>query len=242
MRWNDINTPGKPLPMIRFDNPDAIDGCKVMTDQEMGGFTEAHLSYIPEENNEPSHGHFHGKISTELPKDAKVHRSGFAYWRTLDPQMSLFGKSLFNVDPYQWLGLRVKSDGRRYFVNVQTESIIPTDIYQHRLYTNKVGEWETVYIRWNDFVRTNLGAVVEPQKDMLKEKVRTVGIGLTDGLPGEFDLRIAEIWATNAVTDKERERAEKVANMKWYEVETTPWKEMKNRKQKENKEEEKILI
>lgn len=52
-------------------------------------------------------------------------------------------------------------------------------------------------IAWNDFVRTNHGFVVEPQAEMLRQKVRTIGIGLTDRVPGPFELCIERIWATN---------------------------------------------
>lgn len=82
-------------------------------------------------------------------------------------------------------------------MNVQTESIVHTDIHQHRLYAQRPGEWETILIKWDEFVRTNHGEVVEPQTEILTQKVRTVGIGLTDRVPGPFDLAINKVWATN---------------------------------------------
>ena len=39
--------------------------------------------------------------------------------------------------------------------------------------------------------------VVEPQREMLRQKVRSVGIGLIDRVPGPFELRIADVYATN---------------------------------------------
>ena len=105
-----------------------------------------------------------------------------------------------------YLGLRVKSDGRKYFVNIQTDSIVQTDIHQHRLYTqhhrgadgpNDPGKWETVLIKLHEFVRTNHGMVTEPQSEMLRQKVKSVGIGLTDRMPGPYELAIGAIWATN---------------------------------------------
>jgi NADH dehydrogenase [ubiquinone] 1 alpha subcomplex assembly factor 1 len=175
-----------------------------MTDQEIGGFSEAMLDWHPRTSADPAHIRFHGTISTDLPpNDPNVHRSGFAAWRTWDRKRTLFGKSLWDVDSYRWLALRVKSDGRRYFVNLQTESIVPTDIHQHRLYTKKPGQWETILIDWNQFVRTNMGVVVEPQNDILRQKLRTVGIGLTDRIPGTFDLSISKIWATNLMDEQE---------------------------------------
>jgi len=60
-------------------------------------------------------------------------------------------------------------------------------------------------------VRTNHGVVVEPQREMLKAKIRTVGIGLIDRIPGEFDLSIERIWGTNRMEEeflKEDDRLE----------------------------------
>lgn len=112
---------------------------------------------------------------------------------------------------YAYLALRIKSDGRKYFVNLQTDSIVPTDLHQHRLYARRPGEWETVLIQWNEFVRTNHGVVVEPQSELLRQKVRTVGISLIDRIPGPFDLSIERIWATNELGEeflKEDDRVE----------------------------------
>lgn len=47
-------------------------------------------------------------------------------------------------------------------------------------------------------MRTNHGVVVEPQMEMLRQKIRTIGIGLIDRVPGPFDLAIGRIWATNS--------------------------------------------
>lgn len=97
---------------------------------------------------------------------------------------------------------------------MQTESVVPTDLHQHRLFTSRPGEWETVLIAWNDFVRTNHGFVVEPQDEMLRQKVRTVGIGLTDRLPGPFELCIERIWATN---DREDAHVPEAESAEWKE-------------------------
>lgn len=115
-----------------------------------------------------------------------------------------------DIDSYTYLGMRVKSDGRAYFVNVQTESVIPTDLHQHRLFSKRPGEWETILIKWNDFVRTNGGYVVEPQTEMLRQKVRSIGVSLTDRVPGPFDLAIERIWATNDMNEvDEKDRVAK---------------------------------
>lgn len=197
-----------------------------MCDSDMGGFSTASLTWVPPERNsrsstssstttssldeksdstsitehegEPAHALFKGTISTELPQNRpNIQRSGYAAWRTRDRGVSLFGKLLWDIDPYNYLAMRVKSDGRKYFLNIQTESIVPTDLHQHLLPCSKPGEWETITIPFAAFVRTNYGMVVEPQREMLRQKVRSIGIGLTDRVPGPFELRVADMWATN---------------------------------------------
>ena len=175
-----------------------------MSDADMGGFSSVSLGIIPGTRSERPYARFHGSISTDLPRNRpQVHRTGYAGWRNKDRPASIFGKSLWDLDPYTFLALRVKSDGRKYFVNVQTESIVHTDLHQHRLHVREPGQWETVYINLNAFVRTNHGEVVEPQTELLRQKVRTIGVSLTDRVPGPFDLAISRIWASNKQRDEE---------------------------------------
>lgn len=176
-----------------------------MSDVSIGGYSESKLDWVaPSEDNKNGYMRLHGCISNVLPPDKpEVHRVGYAAWRTLDQGYSLFGKSIWDVDPFTYLAMRIKSDGRSYHVNLQTESIVNTDLHQHRLFARKPGQWETVMIRWNDFVRTNHGKVVEPQSEVLRQKIKTVGIGSTDGTPGPFEICVERIWTTSKLTPEE---------------------------------------
>ncbi|KAI9819209.1 MAG: hypothetical protein M1827_007365 [Pycnora praestabilis] len=204
LKQEGIRTPTAPYQLLDFADPTSLSSCKTMSDADIGGFSKASLDSIPISQSNPAHAQFHGNISIELPTNRpQVQRTGYAAWRSLDRPATLFGKSLWDIDPYTYLALRIKSDGRKYFVNVQTESIVSTDLHQHRLYARQPGEWETVLIKWNEFVRTNHGVVVEPQTEMLRQKVRTVGIGLIDRVPGPFDLGISRVWATNGLTSED---------------------------------------
>ena len=200
-----------PYELHNFRSPTSVQDCKVMSDAEIGGISSSNLDWVtspPRSSsipapspNSPGYARFHGTISTQLPRDRPdIKRTGYAAFRTRDRPPTIFGRSLLNIDPYVYLALRVKSDGRSYFVNVQTESVVPTDLHQHRLFVKKPGEWETVLIRWNDFVRTNLGFVVEPQTEIMRQKVKSIGVGLTDRQPGPFELCIERMWATNDAT------------------------------------------
>ncbi len=175
-----------------------------MSDQDIGGFSTVSLDYYPVTQHEPAHVRWHGSISTRLPEDQpRIQRSGYAGWRTHDRGSTIFGKLVWDVSMYNYLALQFKSDGRKYFVNVQTDSIVPTDIHQHLLHSKTPGEWEIVLLRWSEFVRTNHGQVVEPQREMLLQKVKSVGVSLIDRIQGPYDLSISQVWATNATREDE---------------------------------------
>ncbi|KAG8624770.1 hypothetical protein KVT40_007837 [Elsinoe batatas] len=193
-----LEVPKKPYHLIQFDQPGKIDELKLMCDFQQGGFSKADITHHPETEKDPAHIRFKGSISTELPPSRPdIQRSGYAAFRTKDFGRTIFGQWYWDVDPYNYLAMKIKSDGRRYHINIQTDSLVPTDIHQHRLYSTTPGEWETVVVSFSDFVRTNFGMPVEPQSEMMKNKLKSVGIGLIDRVPGPFDIRIAEIYATN---------------------------------------------
>lgn len=170
-----------------------------MSDRDQSGFSTVNLEFVaPTSTAEPPHARFHGNISTKLPPNRPdIARSGYAAWRTRDIGPTIFGRKYWDIDRFLFLALQIKSDGRNYMVNVMTDTIVPTDIHQHRLHAQQPGEWETVLVRWSDFVRTSYGEPVAPQGQMIRSRVKSVGIGLTDGVPGPFDLRINSMWATN---------------------------------------------
>ncbi|KAL3472659.1 complex I intermediate associated protein [Aspergillus californicus] len=272
--WNleALDVPTKPYTLLDLQDESVVAGCKTMADRAVGGFSTANLDHIPADpsTNAPAHARFHGAISTKLPNDWRVERTGYAAFRNEDRGLWLFGRLYWDLDPYTFLALRIKSDGRRYTVNIQTDTIVETDIHQHRLYTRhhrvlespsksndplspysspEAGEspeiaeakypdgippslsdtpppstimssasattsgstgWETILLPFNSFVRTNHGMVVEPQTSIIRQRVKSVGIGLTDRVEGPFDLRIHRIWATNGMSSSEIEEERRI--------------------------------
>lgn len=162
---------------------------KVMTrsDKEMGGFSEAHFGMDPETGA----GHFYGNLNLDLPKDnPEITRSGYAMFRTKDQRDSwLSGDSFWDWSRYSLMVLRVKGDRRKYLVNIQANTPLVTDLFQHRLFLHHPGEWETVVIPLNDFVMTNWG-VIQDGSELNKSEVKTLGIGLLDKQYGPFSLKI----------------------------------------------------
>ncbi|KAK2753728.1 hypothetical protein FQN55_000091 [Onygenales sp. PD_40] len=284
MAWNleTLSVPHKPYHLLDFEDPSTVTACKTMADRAVGGFSTADLDYVPADpsTHTPAHARFHGSISTKLPANWKVQRTGYAAFRSQDRGYWLFGRLYWDVDPYAYLALRVKSDGRRYKVNIQTDSIVESDIHQHRLFTKhhriprdrrvaveeqfassvenvgvddgegRVGDgrvpraladfapeegegekgevfshttressnpdstgWETILIPWNSFVRTNLGVAVEPQTSLIRQRIKSIGIGLTDRVEGPYDLRIHRMWATNGLSEEEMEEERRICGV-----------------------------
>ncbi|CBQ72031.1 related to complex I intermediate-associated protein CIA30 precursor, mitochondrial [Sporisorium reilianum SRZ2] len=84
------------------------------------------------------------------------------------------------------LGLgRKELPGPKFFVNIQTDGPVTSDLFQHRLYLDesKGSDWQTVVIPFDDFVLTNTGQVSNSQVSMMREKIRTVGISAVLDVP-----------------------------------------------------------
>ncbi|SPO23324.1 related to complex I intermediate-associated protein CIA30 precursor, mitochondrial [Ustilago trichophora] len=84
------------------------------------------------------------------------------------------------------LGLgRKELPGPKYFVNVQTDGPVTSDLFQHRLYLDesKGSDWQTIIIPFDDFVLTNTGQVSNSQVSMMREKIRTIGISAVLDVP-----------------------------------------------------------
>ncbi|TQW01173.1 complex I intermediate-associated protein 30 [Cordyceps javanica] len=228
--WNleAVKGPNGPRLLYEFNDDEPIRDCILMSDNLIGGSSKSQLDRVtlspPAPSSPLSYARFHGSISTTLPSDRlKIKRTGYAAFRTPNQAPTLFGKSVWDIDPYIYLALRIKSDGRAYFVNVQTEGVEPTDLHQHRLFAKRPGQWETVLIKWNDFVRTNYGFVVEPQTEILRQRVATVGIGLTDRVEGPFELCIERVWATNQPPDVVEPQEEQHGGLKTNKGKNIKW-------------------
>jgi hypothetical protein len=81
--WNTeaLHTPTKPYILLDFEDDSAVAGCKTMADRAVGGFSTANLDYIPADRatRSPAHARFHGSISTKLPNNWRVERTGTAH-------------------------------------------------------------------------------------------------------------------------------------------------------------------
>ncbi|TGZ84361.1 CIA30-domain-containing protein [Ascodesmis nigricans] len=192
--------------------PEEHKSMKVMSDGDHRGYSRAQMETVPFKPDEipeeyksgdpnappPMYAKFSGVIDINIPPGVPgIFRSGYTGWRTPDPKWTLFGKTYFNCEALAFLGLRFKADHRSYYVNIQCDSHVPTDLWQHRLFARTPGEWETVYIPFQDFVKTTEGNVFEKQGYWPRHKIQSVGMSLIDGIPGPFEMCIDKIWASD---------------------------------------------
>lgn len=174
--------------VMDFKQPEAMhEAIMTRCDREIGGYSDVEFDIDPVSQT----GHFHGYLNLDLPKDnPEVTRLGYAMFRTRDQKDSwLSGNQYWDWLMYDALALRVLGDKRKYLVNLQANTPLVTDLYQHRLFLNTPGEWETVVIPLNDFVMTNWG-VIQDGSEINKAEVKTVGIGLLDKQYGPFSLHV----------------------------------------------------
>ncbi|CCG22754.1 hypothetical protein CORT_0B10520 [Candida orthopsilosis Co 90-125] len=189
------------------------------SDKEIGGYSEVHLDYDAAEKC----AHFHGNLSLDLPKDnPQVTRSGYAMFRTKDqPSSIVWGDKYWDWSDYSALALRVKGDRRKYIVNIQANTPLVTDLFQHRLFLQNPGHWETVVIPLHDFVMTNWG-VIQDGSELNKSEVKTVGIGLLDKQYGPFSLKIDWIKVMSGIDVSEIAKDEKLTVLNDDAIEETP--------------------
>lgn len=88
------------------------------------------------------------------------------------------------------LGFGLKEPpGPKYFVNIQTDGPVTSDLFQHRIWFDPGAkdDWQTVVIPLESFLLLNTGTLSTSQLSMMKQAIRTVGISCvldTPRLPG----------------------------------------------------------
>lgn len=184
---NDLTKSVQTILDFKKNPQESFNNIMTRCDQEMGGYSTVNFDY----DELRKMGHFHGYLNLDLPKNnPEITRSGYAMFRTKDQKESwLSGNVFWDWSNFQSLVLRVRGDRRKYLVNIQANTPLVTDLFQHRLFLNHPGEWETVVIPLNDFVMTNWG-VIQDGSEINKLEVKTVGIGLLDKQYGPYSLDV----------------------------------------------------
>ncbi|KAJ3156936.1 hypothetical protein HDU86_003471 [Geranomyces michiganensis] len=179
------------MPICEFKKVEDLEEWIVGSDADIGGLSEAYWGLTPQKT-----AYFWGTISTKIPENAKIDRSGYAGVRSQQRPLTLFHRPRYDTTLFRYLAIRARGDARQWFVNLQTDSLYPTYLWQHRMYFQTPGEWETVMIPFRDFVLTSNGYVQKRQIAMDRSKIKTVGFSIVRQ-PGDFGIEIEWIKAVN---------------------------------------------
>ncbi|TIA97750.1 hypothetical protein E3P89_03698 [Wallemia ichthyophaga] len=219
-----------PIRLATLRSSSDISNWAVGCDGDMGGRSRAQLEYVGGVNvsgGEEKHAKFSGVLDPYVPEqwkktleDGVKAKSGYAGLRT-KTRTTLFGTACWDLSLHPYLAMRVRnnmakgggassgsvSNSSGYFINIQTEGAVRSDLFQHRLFTPPNSHWHTLVVPLSSFVLTNAGETSDQQLPMLREKIRTVGISLLANPDGNstgrvenserFDLDIEWIEAWN---------------------------------------------
>ncbi|KAI8586123.1 complex I intermediate-associated protein 30-domain-containing protein [Geranomyces variabilis] len=179
------------MPICEFKRVEDLEDWIVGSDADIGGLSEAYWGMTPQKT-----AYFWGTISTKIPENAKIDRSGYAGVRSQQRPLTLFHRPRYDTTLFRYLAIRARGDARQWFVNLQTDSLYPSYLWQHRMYFQTPGEWEVVMIPFRDFVLTSHGYVQKRQIAMDRSKIKTVGFSIVRQ-PGDFGIEIDWIKAVN---------------------------------------------
>ncbi|KAH6574590.1 hypothetical protein BASA61_000591 [Batrachochytrium salamandrivorans] len=177
--------------LFRLNSIEALDSWIVGSDADMGGLSEAYWGLTPQNT-----ALFWGTLSTELPPKAEFNRSGYAGIRSKEAPLTLFHRPKIDTSMFRYLAVRARGDGNQWFVNLRTDSIYASYVWQHRLFFQRPGEWETVMIPFRDFILTSHGFVQPNQMGINREGIKTLGFSILRQ-PGDFSMEIDWIKAMN---------------------------------------------
>jgi uncharacterized surface protein with fasciclin (FAS1) repeats len=105
------------------------------------------------------------------------------------------------LDGYDTITVRVKGDGRTYYLNLRTSSNSAAESYRAPLKTQK-DTWQEVRLPLKDFVYTAYGRRVAGAEPLMANKVQSVGFTLADKNAGPFRLEVSSIRAEKASAAK----------------------------------------
>ncbi|EIE21937.1 NADH:ubiquinone oxidoreductase complex I intermediate-associated protein 30 [Coccomyxa subellipsoidea C-169] len=191
--------------LYQFASAEDLTQWKVFTDREYGGQSTAELSLFSESRDGTATASFHGNMSVEIDEETegkRMQRSGFAGLRTEEME-----GQYMDVEGYDALAFRMRSDGRKYIANLRTANWIvgeenSHDVWQAFLLGRK-GAWQEVVLPMDRFLLTHKGRLVETRSEMNPHRIVSLGISLAAGgsdaeKTGPFCLDLEWIKAVRA--------------------------------------------
>lgn len=174
--FGSIGIAGEPAskPVADFSDAAAAKKWLSVNDNVMGGISEGGLRITADKTLE-----FSGKISLD-------NQGGFASIRTQSADLGL--------DGFDTIAVRVKGDGRTYYLDLRAATTFAASSYRAPLKTQK-DTWQEVRVPLKDFEYSVFGKRIAGVEAMTADKVQSVGFTLADKQAGPFRLEIAWISA-----------------------------------------------
>lgn len=177
--------------LIVFDEASVDEQWTSVNDGVMGGVSEGGFRIIDDKVLE-----FYGNLSLE-------NNGGFASIRTRPTDLKL--------DGYDTIAMRVKGDGRTYYLNLRTAARRTAGSYRASFDTVN-GVWQEVRVGLQEFEYTAYGRRIPTAESLVAGKVRSVGFTLSDKKSGPFQLQIGWIKAERAAAPSASTTRSKVDN------------------------------
>jgi NADH dehydrogenase [ubiquinone] 1 alpha subcomplex assembly factor 1 len=158
----------KPLQLFSFKTTQDLQRWVVGSDADFGGSSCCYWG-----QTEQGTALMFGTLdTTTMPSNPKLKHTGYAGIRSRTPAQILMHQPRIDVSLYRYLKIRARGtlsnpgDERQWFLNLRTDSVYPTFVWQHKLYFQTPGEWEDVLVPFRDFVLTSHGKVQKRQMVM----------------------------------------------------------------------------
>ena len=110
-----------------------------------------------------------------------ANNGGFASVRSRDGRLNLRGGDN--------LVIRVRGDGRRYYLNLRVPNNRMAFSYRVSFQT-KAGEWQTFRVPLSEFRATSYGRVVRKAPPVDTKSVNSIGFMIADKVAGPFELEV----------------------------------------------------
>ena len=163
--------------LFDFEADDAAEQWVTVNDGVMGGVSQGRFRVTDEATLE-----FFGKLSLK-------NNGGFASVRSRPAELKLKDGDALSV--------RVRGDGRTYYINVHVPTLRMAFSYRKPVETVE-GEWREVRVPLSELVPTSFGRPVERLGPVDPERINAVGFLLADKRAGPFKLDVDWIKAVRA--------------------------------------------
>jgi monofunctional biosynthetic peptidoglycan transglycosylase len=161
-------------PLFDFNDPQAAACWLAIHDVVMGGASTGGM-----EATEEGTLLFAGNVSLE-------NNGGFASIRSLPREL--------NLGAYSGIIIRLRGDGKRYKLNLKTDSSFDGIVYRVHFETNE-GEWQALRFPFSEFRASFRGRTVPDAPPLDPARITSVGLLISDKQEGPFRLEMAWIGA-----------------------------------------------